>query len=79
MAICPTPNCGEKLATHSRRVYCYKCRATMARWSKRGAGEIILYAKKLVRNSFRIDHLKERKMDQVEAAAQAPLMRGKRR
>ncbi len=75
MAVCPTPNCGEKLATHSRRLYCYKCRATMARWAKRRASEIVQYSQRLTRNVYRIGHIAERKMDQSQAAAKRPVAR----
>ncbi len=79
MAICPTPNCGETLLTHSRRFYCAKCRHHMGRWSKRRASEIIQYTKKLTRNVFRLEHVGERKIDQVQAAARHPVSRAVRR
>jgi hypothetical protein len=51
----------------------------MGRWSKRKPSEIVVYTKKLTRNVFRLEHVKERKIDQVEAAARHPVMRDVRR
>lgn len=72
MAVCPTPNCGEKLPVHSRRVYCYKCRAHMGRWAKRRAAEILQYSNRITRTMFRLEHIPERRLDQTEAAARPP-------
>jgi hypothetical protein len=51
----------------------------MGRWSKRRASEIIQYTKKLTRNVFRLEHVGERKIDQVQAAARHPVSRAVRR
>ena len=77
MAICPTPGCGEKLATHSRRKFCAKCRARMGWWAlHKSRGDIVAYSKRLTRGLFRVAHIGERKEDQLEAVSQ--LRRSKR-
>lgn len=70
MAICPTPNCGEKLVVHSRRKYCPKCRGYMGRWWRKGPGEMLIHARRLTRSVFRMDHVQERRIDQQEALSQ---------
>ena len=79
MAQCPTEGCDEMLNVHSRRVYCYKCRAAMGRWEKRTAAEILDRQVQLVRAKFRMDHINERRLDQGMAVSQLRKTRRKGR
>jgi hypothetical protein len=77
MAKCPTENCPEILATHSRRRYCKNCRASMARYEKLRPDEILDRNHRYTRSLFRITHRRERRIDQQEALSQ--LRRSKRK
>lgn len=70
MAQCPTEGCEETLSVHSRRVYCYKCRAVMGNWEKRTPAEILDRKVRLIRAKFRMDHVNERRLDQGMAVSQ---------
>lgn len=77
MSKCPTVNCPETLAVHSRRKYCYKCRANMAYWNKKRPAEIVDTIKAREKSIFRLQHIEERRLDQHEALSQ--LRRSKRK
>lgn len=74
MAVCKSINCGNKLPVHGRRAHCANCRARMGWWAKKSAGEIVRYSKRLARNVYRMEHIADRKLDQVEAEARRPAM-----
>jgi uncharacterized protein YdcH (DUF465 family) len=67
---CPTKNCPEILLVHSRRMYCYKCRAAMRYHSDKRPAEILEYSNNLNKRIYRIEHLSERRLDQQEALSQ---------
>lgn len=68
---CPTLNCPETLLIHSRRKYCYKCRAAMRYHEDKTPKQILDYSKSMEKRIFRVEHLAERKLDQQEALSQA--------
>jgi hypothetical protein len=70
MAKCPTEKCPEVLATHSRRKYCFKCRASMARYEKLEPHEVLDRIRARTISLFRIEHRRERRIDQHEALSQ---------
>jgi hypothetical protein len=78
MAQCPTPHSPpETLPIHGRRKYCAKCRASMARYEKLKPNEILDRNQRYTRTLFRIEHRRERGIDQQQALSQ--LRRDKRR
>ena len=77
MAHCPTPHSPpEVLPVHGRRKYCSKCRASMARYEKLKPDEILDRNREYSRRLFRIEHRRERRIDQQQALSQ--LRRDKR-
>lgn len=78
MAHCPTPHSPpEVLPVHGRRKYCAKCRASMGRYDKLKPNEVLDRRQVYTRTLFRIEHRRERAIDQQQALSQ--LRRDKRR
>lgn len=64
---CPTPRCPEKLATHSKRLYCKNCHASMRRYSKLTPGDLIRINHLIEKRKYRIEFRRDRMTDQPEA------------
>lgn len=67
---CPTLNCPNILPVHSRRLYCARCRQSMAYHAKKRPAELLEYISRQTKSIYRVEHIAERKLDQQEALSQ---------
>jgi hypothetical protein len=64
---CPTISCGVKRPTHSKRIYCDNCRASMGRLAKLPHHEVVKRVNAAERRLYRVNNFRKRKADQLQA------------